>query len=330
MATWQDIKKTQPLAGKIIANSIERDRLSHAYLLQGSRGTGKKTIAKLLSMTILCVSRNGIEPCGTCSTCQRIKSGNHPDVHWLEPEGQSIKKGAIDSIRKEFNFTAFEQEKKVYIITNAELLTVNAANQILKYLEEPDQNITAILLTNNGSSILKTIQSRCQIIDLQPLDETAFQHRLLALKEPLITENNARLLSALTNNIDEAITYHEEEKVYQTRELIKDLIYTLLAHYEERYLFVHEKWFPQLTDRQSQEQGLELLLLALRDMVNYQIGREDGMLFFHSDDGLLKRSVMTITKERLVEMIRHVLEAKQKMQRNIHPTLLMEQLVLKF
>src|SRR5699024_10533471 len=129
------------------------------------------------------------------------------------------KKDQIINLRKEFTYTAYEQGKKVYIIVNAERLTTQSANRILKYLEEPDQDITAILLTDNGQGMLNTIRSRCQIIDMKPLDEMAFQHRLIDLEDITISESNARLLSALTNNIDEARAYHEEEKVYQVRDL---------------------------------------------------------------------------------------------------------------
>src|SRR5699024_4346911 len=187
----------------------------------------------LLAMTLFCESSDGLEPCQSCPVCQRVDSGNHPDVHWIEPDGNSIKNDQIKLLRKEFAYTGYESEKKVYIISAAETLTVNAANRILKFLEEPDMETTAILLTDNVKGILPTIQSRCQIIDLKPLETTAFQHRLVELKDTSITESNARFLSALTNNIDEAITFHDEGKVYEIKETIQAFIYTLLTRYED-------------------------------------------------------------------------------------------------
>src|SRR5699024_4653330 len=258
MCSWESIAETQPLAARIMMNSFQKNRVSHAYLLQGAPGTGKKTIATLLAMTLLCEEKVDVEPCGECIQCKRILSRNHPDVHWVEPDGESIKKDQIIELRKEFTFTAYERSKKVYIIVNAELMTTQSANRILKYLEEPDQDTTAILLTDNGYWLLNTIKSRCQIIDLKPLDQLAFH-----------------------NNIDEASELHEEEKVYQIRELVKDLIYALLTDHEARYLFLQQKWFPLLANRKDQELGLDILLLSLRDMLYFQVDLEDSMLFFH-------------------------------------------------
>src|SRR5699024_10470642 len=132
------------------------------------------------------------------------------------------KREQIIQLRKEFHYTGYEQSKKIYIIANAETLTVNAANQILKYLEEPDDDTTAILLTENGQAILQTIRSRCQIIDLQPLNQTIFKEKLMSLESPLISAYNAGLLSILTHDLEEAIEMHEAGMVYQVRELVKD------------------------------------------------------------------------------------------------------------
>lgn len=190
MQTWSDLQSVQPLATKIMMNSIQRNRISHAYLLQGSRGTGKKSFAFLLAMTLLCEHQQGVEPCQQCHTCKRIMTRNHPDVHWVEREGSTIRNEQIDLLRKEFVYTGMETAKKIYIISEAETLTVNAANRILKFLEEPDMESTAILLTDNGQSILPTIRSRCQMIDLQPLDQAAFQYKLTQLENESISENN--------------------------------------------------------------------------------------------------------------------------------------------
>ncbi len=330
MQTWGELQSVQPLASKIIINSLKRNRISHAYLIQGTRGTGKKDFATLLAMTLLCEQRQGIEPCQDCHKCNRIMTGNHPDVHWIESDGKTIKNEQIDLLRKEFVYTGLETARKIYIISGAEALTVNAANRILKFLEEPDMETTAILLTDNGQSIIPTIRSRCQIIDLQPLDQTAFQHRLVQLENESINENNARLLSALTNNIDDAIMYHKEEKLYEIRDIVTQLIYELLDNYEERYLFVHQKWLPQLKERQDQALGLDILIIAINDVVHFQMGRENHTFLFQPGDGLLQRAVNQFTQKRLLQMLKDLLHARQKMNQYVHPTLVMEQLVLQF
>lgn len=330
MQTWNELQQVQPLASKIMMNSIKRNRLSHAYLVQGSRGTGKKSFARLIAMTLLCEARQGVDPCQTCNTCHRIMTGNHPDLHWIEPDGRTIRNEQIDLLRKEFAYTGLETTQKIYIVSNAETLTVNAANRILKFLEEPDVETTAILLTDNGRGIIPTIRSRCQVIDFQPLDQTAFRNRLMSIESESITENNARLLSALTNNIDEAILYHQEETIYHVRDVVKQLVYELIVRYPERYLFVHQKWIPALKERKEQELGLDLLIIALKDVVYAQMGREDETFLFQSGDGLLERAIYEFTQKRLLQMLKDLLHARQKMNQNVHPTLVIEQLVLQF
>lgn len=328
METWISLGQTQPLASKLLANSIQKNRISHAYLLQGGAGTGKKKLAKLLARTLLCEQREGVNPCGVCSICKRVDSGNHPDVHWVVKDGASIKREQIIQLRKEFHYTGYEQNKKIYIIANAETLTVNAANQILKYLEEPDEDTTAILLTENGQSILQTIRSRCQIIDLQPLNQSIFKEKLMSLESPTISEHNANLLSILTHDLEEAIMMHEANTVYQIRELVKDFLNEILEHYEDRYLFLHDRWFPLLKDRESQALGLEMLLLSFRDFLHYQSDADARLLFFAKDEELLKRYVETWPAERILKISKQILDAKQQLRQYINPTLLMENLAL--
>ena len=328
MLTWSELEKVQPLASKILTNSFKKNRVSHAYLLQGTRGTGKKQIAKLIAMTIFCTEKNDVEPCQNCIMCNRILSGNHPDVHWVEPDGQSIKNEQINLLRKEFVYTSMESAKKVYVINRADTLTVNAANRILKFLEEPHMDITAILLTEHLHSIIPTIQSRCQILELQPLDPQNFQSKLTSLEEVTINEYNARFISALTNNIDEAIELHTEEKIYKIRNVVTEFIYVLIAKEQDKYLFIHQKWLTTLKDRLDLERGLDILMLAFNDILNVQIGRNKDLVVFQPTDGLLSRAVGQFSQMRLLQILKALMQARQKINQNVHPTLVMEQFVL--
>lgn len=330
MQGWSEFAEIQPLASKIMQQSIAKNRLSHAYLVQGERGTGKKKLAKLLAMTLFCENRQSVEPCTTCSACKRIESENHPDVHWIEPEGATIKNEQIDYLRKEFAYSGVESTRKVYVIEHIDTLTTQAANRLLKFLEEPDIASTAILLTERSQAILPTIRSRCQIIELEPLDELQFQQKLLELKIEHLDETNSRLLSALTMNIDDALQMHEEGKVYEAQQLVSELFNILLHHHDERFLFIHEKWLQELTNREEQQLGLELLMLACRDLIRYQVYREKPLAFFPKEDPLLEQAMVHFSNKQLVNMLRLILEAKQKLVQYVNPTLVIEQLILQF
>src|SRR5699024_12795723 len=132
MKTWAELQKIQPLASKIITNSIEKNRISHAYLIQGARGTGKEAIATLIAKNIFCKYPTGIEPCQECRECRRIDSGNQPDVHWIEPDGQSINIEQVESLQQEFTYSELESNKTLYIVNDAATLTLRAARRSSK------------------------------------------------------------------------------------------------------------------------------------------------------------------------------------------------------
>src|SRR5699024_6516767 len=285
MDKWSTIADIQPLASRIITNSIKKDRISHAYLLQGGRGTGKKALATLLAKTLLCPNTQGVEPCQTCNVCKRITSRNHQDVHWVEPDGRSIKIDQVQHLQKEFTYSGLESNRKVYVVTHADTLTVNAANRILKFLEEPSQQTTAIMLTENIHSIIPTVRSRCQIIDLQPLNTKAFQERLLDLN---MTRSNATLISALTNDINEAIAFNEDEWFAQARKVMLQLIDRYVTNSADTILFMHQYWLPHFKDLNQQELGLDLLLHAFKDILYYHIGHLEAMVVFSANEERLE------------------------------------------
>lgn len=325
MNTWSEIEEIQPLAATILTNSLKKGRISHAYLFQGERGTGKQEIALLMAKTLFCDNRQGVNPCNECNNCKRIESGNHPDVHWIEPEGLSISKEQVNHLQKEFSFTGVESNRKVYVVKHADTMTVNAANSLLKFLEEPSKQTTAMMLTENSRAILPTIRSRCQVIDLKPLNPQQFQKQLI---EEGMDKQTAVLVSALTNSFNEAFQLAEDEWFVEARTLVLQLMEILTTKPEHIYIYLHEKWLRHFKERKHHEQGLDLLLLALRDILYYQIGNEGDMTFFKSSNGLLQKISMTFSAERLSTLLDLTIQAKRKISQNVQPTLVMEQLVL--
>jgi DNA polymerase III subunit delta' len=325
MKTWSEIAEIQPLASKVITNSIKKERISHAYLINGERGTGKEEIATILAKFLFCMELNGIEPCNQCVNCKRIESGNHPDVHWIEPEGKSIKKEQVENLQKEFTYSGLESNQKVYVIKDADTLTVNASNRILKFLEEPTRQTTAIMLTENSQAILPTIRSRCQIIDLKPLNPVTFQNKLL---ENGVPKQEAILFSALTNNLQEAIEWSNDEWFAEARKLVIQLVEMFSTKREDVYLFIHSHLIPLLKERKDQEKMLDLLLLAFKDILYYHISNESKPTFYQSTDVLLEKAAMTFSEEQIMDVLNAILKAKRKLKQNVQPTLVFEQLVL--
>lgn len=158
------LEKYQPVIYKIFENAIKDNRISHAYLLSGSNGMPLKETALFLAKSILCDSPSPLA-CGSCMTCIRIDEGNYPDVMVIDGETSKIKKGDIEKVMDNFDKTALEEKGiMIYILHLVETMTPIAVNSLLKFLEEPGNNIYAFLTTENESKVLPTILSRTQIL----------------------------------------------------------------------------------------------------------------------------------------------------------------------
>ncbi|ELK48327.1 DNA polymerase III subunit delta' [Halobacillus sp. BAB-2008] len=324
MQTWTTMQEIQPLAAQMLRNSFKKDRISHAYLFQGSKGTGKKEMSLLFAKSIFCKQREGSEPCQNCRDCHRIDSGNHPDLHWIEPDGQSIKKEQILHLQKEFAYTGMESNRKVYIIVDADKMTVNASNRLLKFLEEPSQQTTAMLLTESGQTILDTIRSRCQLLAFQPLNPHNVEKKLI---QEGVSASNARLLASLTNNLSEALDMNNDEWFAQVRKLVIQLVEVLQNKPNEGLLFINHQWMPHFKERVQLQRGLDVLMLWFQDVINLFLDREESIVFMTEKEKLNQAS-MRWSRQSAANCLSEILEAKRKINQNVHPNLVMEQLTL--
>ena len=148
-----------------LRSSIVRDRLAHAYICSGPAGSGKKETAKTLAKILNCESK-GTDSCGLCSSCKKIENNNHPDVRWIlrGDDSNSIKIEDIRNLQREIYMKPYEGRYKVYTIIDADTMTEEAANCLLKTLEEPPGDALLILTSSNIKMLLSTIISRCQVV----------------------------------------------------------------------------------------------------------------------------------------------------------------------
>ncbi|WP_338752486.1 DNA polymerase III subunit delta' [Bacillus sp. FJAT-52991] len=320
---WKELNELQPVVLRMLTNSLEKKRVAHAYIFEGDQGTGKKNAALFFAKSLLC-EEQGTMACEACSNCRRVESGNHPDVHYVEPDGLSIKKQQITFLQQEFSKTAVEAQRKIYIIQHADRMTASAANSLLKFLEEPNSDTVALLLTEQVQRMLPTIISRCQLLVFKPLPPELLQNRL---KEEGVSMPMASLVAKLTNNFQEALELSREEWFAQSRTIVLKLYEVLQKNPLEAMVKLQEDFNGHFKDKQQVNQALDLLLLLFKDLLSLQTGKETG-LAFPDQLALLKQSALQSSAKRVTEQMTAILEAKRKLDANMNPQLLMEQLVL--
>lgn len=180
---------------ELLINSLKSNNILHSYLFTGTDGIGKSLFAKEFAHAILCTSDEA-KPCTKCKSCLEFQGESHPDFLQIDPEdGKTIKIEQIRYLQEKIAEKPVTSKRKVYIINNCDTMTREAANSLLKTLEEPPSYATLILVTANESKLLVTIKSRCTKIAFQPLSEEDIKKYITKMQE----ENKAN--TSLNNNI---------------------------------------------------------------------------------------------------------------------------------
>lgn len=320
---WTTYKDQQRVA-EILAGSIRHNRLAHAYLFSGPRGAGKMRLAMHLAKSLFCKESPG-DACGECVQCRRIQSGNHPDVHVIVPEGNSLKIDQVRALQKEMAMRAVEAGRKVYILEHIDRMTVQAANSLLKFLEEPPAGVVAMLLTENVHAVLPTILSRCQILTFSPLSAEGIAKILVAEGAQ---EGLALVASQITTELAQARELSQSEWFAQLRNIVIQLVQELRQRNSVALFTIQDQL--ARNDRLKEELALflDLLILWLRDILYVQVGREARLLNCDQRD-VLQAQALSWTQSELLRGIDIVMDTRKRIERNANPQLALEWLVLR-
>ena len=163
-----------------IADAIAKRKLSHAYIIEGAEGSGKRTFARLIAAALSCTHNTDTLPCGDCDFCRKILSDNAVDVHYLDKgDAASVKADDVRALRNDMFLSATESEYKVYIFNDADTMTVQAQNALLIVLEEPPPNVIIFLLCKESAKLLTTIRSRAQLLRMNLFTASEIREYLL-------------------------------------------------------------------------------------------------------------------------------------------------------
>ena len=224
------------VAKATLINAINLNRTSHSYMFVGISGIGKNLIAKEFAKMILCLDEN--KYCSKCKSCIEFESNNNPDFIYITPENGSIKIEQIRKMQKEVSEKPIISNNKVCIINDADLMTTEAQNCLLKTLEEPPLYMTIILVGTNESNFLPTIKSRCTIMYFERIqDEEIKKYLTENFKDETIAPN---LIDIADGSIGKAINLKDKAKIYENiNKIIENLenydIIQILKNAEEIY-----------------------------------------------------------------------------------------------
>ncbi len=193
-----------------LIKTINLNKCSHSYLFIGTSGIGKRLIAREFAKMILCLSKE--KYCSKCKSCIEFDSNNNPDFKEIEPDGNVIRIDQIRELQRKIIESPIICTKKVYIINDADLMTVEAQNCLLKTLEEPPEFVTMILIGSNEASFLSTIKSRCTILKFENIPDNDICEYLKSKYE--LKEVPKSIIRASSGSIGKAEILKDKEELY--------------------------------------------------------------------------------------------------------------------
>jgi DNA polymerase III subunit delta' len=311
--------KGQDSAVSHLKSSLKNNRISHAYIFSGPDGVGKRLAALSFAKALNCDSAGSGEPCDQCASCKKIDSSTHPDIFILKPEeeGASIKIEDIRALIKDVYLKPFEARKKVYIIESAEYMKHEAANALLKTLEEPPADSVIILLAENIKSLFHTIVSRCQVVKFFPLKLKEVEE-ILTTKYSL-SQADAHTLSHLSGGrLGEALKFKEED-IFTKRSLLIDKILS------------GDKTDFDFDDMPKEDVKiyLDMMLAWYSDIINMKAGAADHMLINIDKIDSLSKEAKRLSFDRIEDIINSVISAIIHIDQNANQKLAMSVLGMK-
>ncbi len=325
MAKYEDIIG-QELLIEHLQNAVKLDKVSHAYIINGERAAGKEFIARIFSMALQCENRQGMEPCQECHSCRQALGNNHPDIIFLSHEKPNTI--GVEDIRSQINsdiaIKPYSGTKKIYIISEAEKMTVQAQNALLKTLEEPPSYAVIILLTTNVDSLLPTILSRCVLLNMKPVEDKKVKKFLMESME--IPDYKADICVAFARgNVGKARLLAASEEF----EKVKDEAITLLKNIGDMDISEIIQAIKKINEYKFEVSDyLDILSIWYRDVLLFKATRDVNHLIFKEELQYIKRVADTFAYEGIEEVINALEKAKTRLHANVNFELTMELLLL--
>ena len=319
------LETKQPIIYRTFVRSLQNKHLSHAYLISGNPGTPLLDVAKFLAKSVLCDDPDPLA-CNSCITCLRVDDNNYPDFIIYDGSKENIKKEAISNLESQFEKTAFESKgKMIYILHLVENMSTQVINSILKFLEEPGNEIYAFLTTNNENNVLPTIISRCQVLRLKLVNRQEVINDAIDLG---VNQEDAELLSYFYNNgelIYDVLEDKNENSNYEdAKNAFVDFMEALQKEDTREAIYYSQKnIIPLIKTKESARFFFDMLVEGFEDILNIQHGKSPNLKSYGTILQALANKLSHID-ESLIEILKN----RNLINTNVNTSLLMDHLVL--
>jgi DNA polymerase-3 subunit delta' len=334
---WQVIGQDRILS--LLDYSLKTNTIAHAYLLVGPRHVGKRTLAFNLAQALNC---DGPElPCGQCRSCQRILEGKHADVISISMDSKiesAVTSNSLEhkteigikdmlELQRMANLPPYEGKYKVFIIDDAEYLSTEAANSLLKILEEPPQRIAWLLLASEEERLLPTIISRCQRLELKPVPSERVQEILISSYD--VDANKAKLLTQLCHGrLGWALSALANDDILQQRsQRIVKLSSLLPAGLEQRFAYAQELASQLSQNRRAGAEIIEIWLDWWRDLMLIKGGCREAVINVDYER-TLEEQARELSLSEIEGFLANLCLLQEEISKNVNPRLALEWLML--
>lgn len=309
----------QEFSSNLFKNAINGNNLSHAYIIHGPDGVGKSVFAKYMAALIFCKGEG--KPCGKCASCIKLYNNNHPDYILLSRDNKSIGVDDIRNIIDEINTRPYEGDKKVVVIKDAENITLQGQNAMLKTLEEPGQSSIIVMLTENINSLIDTIKSRSQILRLGRIPKSTVQK---FLEDNNIERDRAILLSELSDGIiGNALKFTDDKYINLRKETINIAID---AAKDKDSIFERVDFF--VKNKEDIFEILDLLTTWFRDLMIIKLANDKNLIINRDCYDLLVEESQLLSYNKLNGIIDIINETKNKLRQYSNYQLTIEVMLL--
>ena len=313
MADFKDIVGHEQVI-RHMQNAIRQKRFSHAYLLCGEAGSGKRLAAEAFAKTILC-EEGGIEACGKCKSCKQIASGNHPDFRSVVREKATLGVKEIrEQVTADVQIKPYSSEYKIYFIDEAEKMTEEAQNALLKTIEEPPEYAVFLLSVSRQELLLQTVLSRCVLLSFHPVTIGKIKTFLMEKKgvPDYLAESAAAFSGGLTGR---AVQYAESEAFTEQRSEVLHLVKRIdgmnMAELVESVKVLAAK-------KDAATDYLDMILLWYRDVLMFKATKDVNLLMFREEAEAVAAQAGKRSFENLQGITEALEQLKQRMKANVN------------